>query len=103
MTDIKPKVLEEINEHLNEIVLSLSFEATRLIGFAEDNHDYYYILERLGGKRIYDSCVGKIVYLKHLPEEDYKMIERVFTLNSSPGVSEMVVEKLDDWNGDWIR
>lgn len=103
MTDVKQQILEEIELHLNEIVMSLMFHPARLVGFAEDPNDYYYILEHVGGNRFYDSCVGQLIYLKNLPKRDYEMLESVFDLNNSPRVDKMVVEKLDELNGELLR
>ena len=95
MIDVKETVLKEISEHLNEIVVDHSLNLSRLVGFAEDDSDYYYILEDRTGARVYHSCVGKLIYLDDIEQDDYIMIENLFTINGSVATETMIEKVLE--------
>lgn len=96
-------------DHFNEPVLAL-LETGRLIGFAEDDHDYYLIIrypKYPDGRISYHSAVGGYVFLgclrgqdairsKHTDEtwDDYYRIDSVLTLNGCPPAEEFIRETL---------
>ena len=67
----KNRLLEEFKEHQGELVLSF-FTVYQLIGIAEDENDYYYVL--YDGRTLkLESAVGGITHLKgNLRDGDYK-------------------------------
>lgn len=79
--DNKKKFLVFTNDHDGELVLDF-FRVVQLIGFAEDDEDYYYIVKVVGGVEHWISCVMDLIPLKGvLPEETYNGLFRVFELN----------------------
>ena len=93
MIDVKETILKEIGEHLNEIVVDQALNLSRLVGFAESEEDCYYILESRTGTQAYHSCVGKLIYLHDIEQDDYIMIENLFRINGSVG-TETIIEKV---------
>jgi hypothetical protein len=95
-------------EHFNEPVL-LGFELGRLIGFAEDDHDYYLIIrypKYPDGRLSYHTAVGGYIFLDRLKfqncvvstgEEvwsDYTRMDSLLTLNGAPKEPEFLVRVL---------
>lgn len=83
---------DEAAAHKNELVL-MGLEIVRLTGvIAEDEDDYYWVIENLRNLRIeWWSCVGGFTPLKpYLPEEEYEKLERQFNLNwvDLPGLND---------------
>ncbi len=51
----------------------------RLIGFADDGEDYYYVTKDIRGKVVWESMVGAIIPLKgRISNWNYHNIERQF-------------------------
>lgn len=92
MSDNKRSILAEIKTHKGEIGL-YGLELIKLIGFKEDEDDYYYYAQGLqhDGEPMWYSAVGRVVWLKPLPKKEYAEIERMFNLNCRPLTN---VEKL---------
>jgi hypothetical protein len=76
----KIRILKEIKKHKGEICL-YCLNMIKLLGFAEDDDDYYYRVQTLTKGEQWYSCVGGLIYLKQLPKKDYKEIKRIFELN----------------------
>ena len=77
----KKKFIEFVKGHDNELVLDY-FDVVRLIGFAEDDEDYYYIVKNVKKGEMWVSCVGWLFPLKNvLPDEHYDRLESTFKLN----------------------
>jgi len=76
-------ITNEINEHLNEIGLAPGdYRLYRVVGFAEDPDDYYYVAEDIRGKVCWITCVGGFIWLKSaIDERDYNNMEKCFELN----------------------
>lgn len=64
----------------------------RLIGFHEDERDYYYHVRFIGGKETRWSAVGWFIPLRGAIEERaYAFLEQVFCLNGCPPADEFVI------------
>jgi hypothetical protein len=51
--------------HFNEPIISFE-EVVRLIGYAEDERDCYFITQRMHGEIRWNTCVGGYVFLDRL-------------------------------------
>lgn len=81
MIDQKPEILKEIEEHRHELCLYL-MDLYELIGFHEDDDDYYYEVINIQGQKQYLSCVGGFIYLKEkLSADEYHGMEMLWKLN----------------------
>ena len=78
----KKRILKFVEQHKNELVLDL-FEVVRLLGFYEDEDDYYYKVQSTGTTGVYfTSCVGRLYPLKGaLSENEYNTINQIFNMN----------------------
>lgn len=75
---------EETITHHNEICLFFD-TLGRMIGFHEDEFDYYYVYSDMVGKIHHASCVLAPVYLKgYIEENSYDFLDNVFKLNEKP-------------------
>jgi hypothetical protein len=96
-------------EHFNEPVL-MGFDLGRLIGFAEDDHDYYLIIrypKYPDGRISYHTAVGGYIFLNQLKFQncvvsttgevwsDYTRMDSFLTLNGSPKEDEFIVKMLE--------
>lgn len=78
----RDKFIEELKAQFNDICIVHDTEICRLIGFYEDEFDYYYHVRLLHGKDLYSSAVGHLLSLKKLlPEKEYQRMDNVFALN----------------------
>ena len=88
----------------NHIGISHDYQLGRLIGFHEDEVDYYYIIQYPGTwgvapKRIYATAVGRFVSLVgRYPEPEYTYLDDQFARNGCEKVNEFIISK-DTWNG----
>jgi hypothetical protein len=104
MTDIEMMC----RKHFNEPVLVL-FELGRLIGFAEDERDYYLIVKYPGEsvpRTSYHTAVGGYIFLDALKFQDYRVsstgllrddfleIDAMLTRKGVPREPEFIVQKL---------
>lgn len=81
MVDRKPEILKEIDEHRHELCLYL-MDLYELIGFHEDDMDYYYEVIDIRGQTQHLSCVGGFLYLKEkLSDKEYEGLELLWKLN----------------------
>jgi hypothetical protein len=100
---------EMCREHFNEPVL-LGSNLGRLIGFAEDDHDYYLIIrypDYPDGRISYHTAVGGYIFLNQLKFQDcvvsttgevwsdYTRMDSLLALNGSPKEEEFIVKKLE--------
>jgi hypothetical protein len=94
----KETLIQEVQEHLNEVVLD-GLKVVRLIGCGESEDDFFYIFDEGYGSRFYETgsgicymtAVGAPYYLKdHLPKEDYDQLDRLRSLTGADKVEEMV-------------
>ena len=93
--DSKQEILEYIEKHKGELVLS-HHEAVRLVGFDEDEDDYYYVVHSLKSGKYLESCVGSLCPLKgFLPDEEYDKLVRVFDLNIEFALQKQKIEYLE--------
>ena len=77
-------IVKFVYNHHNEIVIDNGTEVKRLVGVASDNDDHYYVLEDIKGKRIYSSCVGRLIILKNkINDDEYEYMESLYVRNHS--------------------
>jgi len=78
----RKKILKEIKKYKGTLVLD-TLDIKKLIGFDEDEQDYYYVYKPIRGKVERVSCVCGFTPLKlRLKKDEYKCLERVFALNT---------------------
>ncbi|MBY3433711.1 hypothetical protein HFN89_06060 [Rhizobium laguerreae] len=93
-------------DHFNEPVL-LGFDVGRLVGYAEDGHDCYLIINYPNpAKTIYHTCVGGYHWLDRLRGQhlvisrdgerwdDYYRVDSTLELNGAPKVESFIVKRL---------
>lgn len=81
MSNVKTIILDFIEEHKNEIVLFLD-DVVQIIGFYEDNDDYYYDCIDSHGNLFHHSCVFTPIILKNkIDQLDYEYLENFFKMN----------------------
>lgn len=102
MIDNRTLILDEVIEHFNEPVLAYD-NLVRLIGFGEDESDYYYICVHVGGETVWYTAVGGMFYLNRLKGQgfvtnidgkewdDFLRLDSFLSLNSAPKVDEMLI------------
>jgi hypothetical protein len=110
MADTRYEIIKQIKKHLNEPIL-ITFDVGRLVGFAEDSRDYYYIIKQPAypnGKILYSSCVGGFTSLRKLKNQnkvitetgeiwdDYSRLDDILTMNGASKVDEIMMSVLDD-------
>lgn len=93
----KEHYLNECKEHFNEIGLSQDTTVCRLIGFADDGEDYYWITAHPSHKCeapkiIYESMVGPWVSLKGIYPR-YEQLESMFVWWNCPPHDEFILDE----------
>lgn len=88
------KLREELEIHHNDICIVYDLHLARLVGVAEDEDDFYYIIRQLNPKgQSWYSAVGHIVSLKGLyPKDRYEYMDYLFELNGAEKTDEFLVE-----------
>ncbi len=77
---------------LNHICIFLDGNVGRLVGVAEDEYDFYYVVDRIHEGRTQYSAVGSVASLKRIiPDNHYASVDRLHTSNGVPAVDDMVV------------
>jgi hypothetical protein len=82
--------IEECRKMFNHICLYMSDEIGRLIGFALEHDDYYYIIRKCNGQLEYSSCVGGCESLKGKIDR-YDALEQMYTYNQCPPEKEFML------------
>jgi len=78
----RKRILAFIKEHKNELMIDPSFDIVKLVGFSEDDVDYYYVVFNKERGKTHVSCVGKLIPLKGaLSDEDYNLMVHGWDLN----------------------
>ena len=88
-------VIDEVHLHLNEICITSALTVERLIGYAYDSKDRYYVFKDLDGGTTYYTGAGSFTILKDITP-DYNNIERCFALNGNIPVLELELIHLED-------
>ncbi len=99
--ELRDGLIEELKPKLNDIGIIGDTNLCRLIGFHEDDDDFYYHVLYMNGHNrhsdkndVYFSMVGRFETLKGvLPEESYKRMESTFSLNGAPPSKEFIISK----------
>jgi hypothetical protein len=68
----REKAIEECKKNFNHIGIYGGFQLCRLIGFGEDEDDFYYYTIDVDGKKVFNSMVGGFFSIKNMGEEGYK-------------------------------
>lgn len=81
MSKVIERIKAEWEEHKGEFVLTQSHTLERFIAIGDDEEDYYYVT--YDGRRVmWNSCVGKLIYLKgKIDEGDYNEFIRLAKMN----------------------
>lgn len=104
----RDEIIAELKSMHNHIGVFNDTELGRLVGFAEDEMDYYYIVRHLrqnvnarkdseGYYTIYHSFVGPFVSLKDIYGERYEYMDNCFTMNGAPPSDDFII-KVDNTN-----
>lgn len=97
----KEIISKEVEKHFNEIIIDFGIRIGRLVGFAETEEDYYYIISHKNGERnshtkeghSYLSAVSDLVYLKDtLSDFDYERLDRLMEINGAPKENEVILQ-----------
>lgn len=109
---VRDELIARLRTMHNDICIVGDFMLARLVGFHEDDRDYYYTIRTMNGGRYSRfennqccfSAVGAIVSLKELlPSPRYESLDRVFALNGSLPTDEFLIthddQPLDDNDG----
>lgn len=81
MSKVIESLKKEWEEHKGEFVLTQSHTLERFIAIADDGDDYYYVTYN-GRRIIWNSAVGKLIYLKgKIDDGDYNEFIRLAKLN----------------------
>lgn len=85
----------EMQPHHNEVVIVHDIYIGRLIGVADDEFDYYYMVATAGQGLGYYSAAGHCVSLRgHYPEEDYARLDNILELNNAGKTAEFELRVL---------
>ena len=92
-----------INEHKpnhNDICILYDMTLVRLVGVAEDEDDYYYIVREVTPKGEYlASCVGWLYSLKGIiAQERYDNMDNLFSLNGAERSDEFIIQRLGEFS-----
>lgn len=75
----------EMQPFHNDICIVHDYELGRLLGVAEDEHDFYYIVAHMTKGIGYYSAVGRCVSLRgHYPDEAYHALDGTHAINKAP-------------------
>jgi hypothetical protein len=89
-TEIKKKILQFCKDHFNEIVYMGCMSPARLVGFAEDAYDYYYVVIPYENNKFSDSPNGRVWHSAvdwclpiktRFEAREYEMVEHRFAIN----------------------
>lgn len=76
----KKLILKEIKDFHNQLI-SLFEDVYLLVGFSENEEDYYYVLKDENNKYSYTSCVIDLTYLKDkICENNYNKLLKKYSL-----------------------
>lgn len=99
MTILTLDILKEMTEnHFNELFIDYSLGVGRLIGYAESDEDYYYIVKfsDYTNPVRYLSAVATPIYLKNrLNNDEYDRLEQLASLNNCAKEPILVFTQLD--------
>lgn len=73
----------EAREKFNKIAIAGS-RLCRIIGYAEDGFDCYWITKEVHGESRFVSMALKMIFLDSLPAEDLNSLESLLSLNGCP-------------------
>ena len=87
MSEENKKIIEKkVNEHRGELVITQTNTIGMLLGWTEDEEDYYYVIwDDFRSDIILYSCVGRFTPLKgKIDDSMYKYFEDSWKLNQPP-------------------
>lgn len=83
--------IKEMRAMHNHIVIVHDHQLGRLVGFHEDDNDYYYHVRHIDrGPTVYHSAVGHCESLKGVYSR-YDVLDRIFTMNGAPPSDEFLI------------
>jgi hypothetical protein len=104
MTLTLDTLAERLRPHHDEICIVGDMDLVRLVGVGADDDDLYYIVQdhrHEGPGIVWFSAVGAMLPLKgRVPEEDYRRMENIFTLNGCAPTGNFRVEDESVWDRD---
>lgn len=98
---VRKDVIKDLKTKFNDIGIIGDCDLCRLIGFYEDEDDFYYHVIHMNGHNnrsdrndVYFSMVGSFETLKGvLNDAAYKRLENTLTLNGAPPREEFIIGK----------
>jgi hypothetical protein len=91
----REKAIKECKKSFNHLGIYGGFTLCRLIGFGEDNMDFYYHLVDAYGEDSFCSMVGGFYSIKGMSKKGYVYTNVNFSY-SSPEAVEFTITKLKD-------
>ena len=88
-------IYKDAEEHFNELCICGNFSISRLVGFAYDSNDFYYIFRDNVGEDSYISAAANFESLKG-KIDTYDYIDSVFTLSGCPNAEHFDTIVLED-------
>jgi hypothetical protein len=85
------KIAKEVSENVGELVLvTWQPEICMLLGWSEDEDDYYYVVQKSDGTVRESTCVGGIIPLRDsLNGFLYEMVKNQWRLTLADGIREV--------------
>lgn len=81
MNEVKKSMQKEVEEHCGELCFDV-LDLVELVGFGEDDEDFYYVVRTLQGKIYWTSGVMTPIWLKgQLREVDYSRLKYWWDMN----------------------
>jgi hypothetical protein len=87
--------IEEVRALHNHICILYDMELVRVIGFREDELDYYYHVRNMDGREWFGTFVGGCVSLKD-SYPGYEVLDANWARNHCPPSEEFLVSKATD-------
>lgn len=99
MAVTREEVIAELRPMFNHVGIYCDTHLYRLVGFGEDDSDYYYILRCMNGERhrykdnqFWGTFVARFRTLKGLlPDLEYQQTDNVFAWNGAPRAEEFLI------------
>jgi hypothetical protein len=92
MSAQRERIIAGMRPKHNDICIGGGLRLVRLVGFHEDDEDYYYHLRYVCGSNVYESAVGTLITLRgKLSQKEYDDIEYVFTRNGCPPSQDFLI------------
>jgi hypothetical protein len=97
----REKILDECRAMHNHICIIQNHMIARLIGFHEDESDYYWHIKLPDGKESYQTACGHCVSLKDKDPELHSLLDNTFRLANCQPSEEFHMSKSHDYS--WFK